>query len=281
MSLCEVSRDCLTVVFGYCVPYTIVSWVNKLIKKAIQQVPNILDGLSVNPNAIGYLSEHPELISWYHLSKNPNAIHLLEENIDKLEWKWGISMNPNAFHIYLQYCETNKSADLPWYWLCKNTRAVNWIYTNYPNQIDWSSLSSNPNALWLLQQYPNRIDWNELCYNPNPQAVQWVQENIHRISRVGRTTSGWVGLSGNPSAVHLFETYSHRLDRECLSLNPKAIPYLLQHPNYIDWNWLSLNPSAMSLLETHSERVNVGYLIENPSIFEPDNCRMSEWLLLW
>jgi hypothetical protein len=283
MSLSDISSDCLTVVYEYCVPYTMVSWVRERIEKEVQRIPDILDGLSVNPNAVGYLTKHPELISWYHLSKNPNAIHILETNVDKLEWSWGISTNPNAFHLYLQHHETDTMAPdyLPWYWLCKNTRAVNWIHINYPQYIDWSSLSSNPNALWLLEQYPDRIDWNELCYNPNPKAVEWVQHNIHRVSRIGTSSGGWGGLSGNPSAVHLLEEYSERLDKECLCMNPKAIPLLLQHPEMIHWGWLSLNPSAMDLLETHPEQVNIGYLIENPSIFQPDRSQMSEWIGLW
>lgn len=57
--------------------YKLKSWID----------PNLLDlqSLSLNPNAIDYLTENPEKIIWYYLSMNNNAINLLEKYPNKVD----------------------------------------------------------------------------------------------------------------------------------------------------------------------------------------------------
>jgi len=40
---------------------------------------------------------------WNCLSCNPNAIPILEKNLDKVDWNWLLSSNPNALHLLFEY----------------------------------------------------------------------------------------------------------------------------------------------------------------------------------
>jgi hypothetical protein len=41
---------------------------------------------------------------------------------------------------------------------------LDWININ---ELNWSGLSSNPDAVYLLEQFSDKIDWSELSKNPN------------------------------------------------------------------------------------------------------------------
>ena len=47
------------------------------------------------------------------------------------------------------------------------------------DKIDWTWLSSNPNAIHLLEENQDRIDWNFLSMNPN--AIHLLEQNIDKI----------------------------------------------------------------------------------------------------
>jgi len=57
------------------------------------------------------------------------------------------------------------------------------------DKLNWSILSSNPNAVALLRENPLQIDWTRLSRNPN--AIALLKENPDKID--------WSMLSKNPS----------------------------------------------------------------------------------
>jgi len=88
-------------------------------------------------HAIRLLEQHPEKISWQHLSKNRAAIHLLEQGLDKISWQH-LSKNPAAIHLLEQH----------------------------PDKIHYDWMSSNPAAMHLLKQHSLQ-EWRGLSRNPS------------------------------------------------------------------------------------------------------------------
>ena len=92
------------------------------------------------------------------------------------------------------------------------------IYNNNkPNDnINWHTLSRNPNAIHLLEQNLDKINWLSLSLNPN--AIQILEQNLDKIV--------WRALSGNLNAIHLLENNLDKIDWIQLSRNPNAIHLL-------------------------------------------------------
>ncbi len=51
-----------------------------------------------------------------------------------------------------------------------------WIHEN---QLNWDTLSANPNAMYLLETNPNKIDWWWLSRNPS--AIHLLEQNTEKI----------------------------------------------------------------------------------------------------
>ena len=66
------------------------------------------------------------------------------------------------------------------------TKLLDWIN---PNKINWSYLSSNPDAIHLLEKNPDKINWNQL--SANPAAIHLLEKNLDKID--------WDELSRNIS----------------------------------------------------------------------------------
>jgi hypothetical protein len=63
------------------------------------------------------------------------------------------------------------------------------------NKINWTILSSNPNAISTLEKNIDKINWKWLSKNPN--AIDLLKKNIDKID--------WEFLSKNPNAINLLE----------------------------------------------------------------------------
>jgi hypothetical protein len=55
--------------------------------------------------------------------------------------------------------------------------------------VNWSYLSSNPNAIHLLEKNLDKVDWKELSENPN--AIHILEKNLDKVD--------WLWLSCNPN----------------------------------------------------------------------------------
>jgi len=167
---------------------------------------------------------------WDGLSRNPNAINLLKNNLDKVRLTWLLE-NPNVLDIIdlidaalLEKC-LNRFSKSGSNRLFRNINVIK-LLKNYPDKIDWCSLSSNPDAIQLLKtKYPDKIDWNCLSLNINIEAIELLKQNPKKID--------WRQLSLNP--------------------NSEALKLLKENPKKISWRILSdnSNPEAIDLLKTY------------------------------
>lgn len=84
-----------------------------------------------------------------------------------------------------------------------NFEFLDWI--SKKDEINWSSLSKNPNAIELLQQNQDKIDWCILSENPN--SIHLLERNLDKIN--------WSLLSLNVNAVQLLRKNS---EKNCMEL---------------------------------------------------------------
>ena len=190
-----------------------------------------------------------------------------------------ISLNPNAID-FLSLPENKKYIN--WEQLSKNTNpnAIELLKAeimgnpNNPN-IDWYTLSGNPNAIEILDMYRDKIEWVDFSGNTSPRAIQIIKEDQVDIASRGyyrELHTSWYTISRNTSteAINFIsspENY-HNIFWDFLSANtnPKAIEMLivkesqefdledaqfnrLKTNEKISWINLSRNPKAISLLQ--------------------------------
>ena len=216
--------------------------------------------LSKNSDAMHILIKDPYLIDWAMLSTNPSskALEIIEENIinDNNTYS-GSTRKELAIQCNRIY------SDYPSFWrlLTTNTnpKAIEIIekyyYKLYPLEFDaeevidfWTDLCRNPNATHLIEKYPHYIDWKTILENPSPKAVEIIEKNLDKIYE-----DDFPILSGNPSAVHIFEkpeNLNKLFDWSylCKNLNPKAIDIIVNNWDKVDWFAFSQNPSAIHII---------------------------------
>jgi len=187
----------------------------------------------------------------------------------------------NIINIILQY-----------YWNIldgKKKILLNWIDKN---NLDWTQLSANPNAIDLLKirieyeksltpeeynklEERDKINWWELSANPN--AIELLKENQNKID--------WEMLSLNSNAIDLlkerieyensltdeeFDQLQNKINWTWLSENPNAIELLINNQDKINWTWLSENSNAIELLKENQHKINWSWLSKNLSIFKDE-----------
>lgn len=98
------------------------------------------------PEAIDFLNDHPEMVSWAGLSANPNpkVVNFLLKNPEKIDWR-GVKSNPNP--LFAPYIR-------------------NRIKNGPLSPGDWEDLNSNPLVVDILEKNRNKIDYTELSTNP-------------------------------------------------------------------------------------------------------------------
>jgi hypothetical protein len=113
--------------------------------------------------------------------------------IDKLDWGY-LSENPNAIDLLRDRIDFEKS-------LTQDE------YKNLPSKINWSSLCRNSDigAIYLLQENYDEIDWSVLSSNPN--AIHLLKDRVKyqlKIQEEGRMDTlklkeriSWIGISSN------------------------------------------------------------------------------------
>jgi hypothetical protein len=133
-----------------------------------------------------------------NLSKNPNAINFLKKNKMMICWM-SLHCNPNALELLNDYKVEKKYNNFLWPLLSVNSNAIELLKENQ-DKINWNSLSKNPNAIELLKENQDKINWNLLSKNPN--AIELLKENQNKIN--------WILLSKNPNII----TYDYKKIKE-------------------------------------------------------------------
>ena len=57
------------------------------------------------------------------------------------------------------------------------------------NEVNWHTLSKNPNAIHILEKNLDKVDWHALSMNPN--TIHILEKNLDKVN--------WSELSGNPN----------------------------------------------------------------------------------
>ena len=128
-------------------------------------------------------------------------------------------------------------------------------YGVYLDDIDWESLSSNPNAIDLLQKYSHKINWSWLSGNTNPRAIEMLKTHSHLID--------WRVLSANPAAIDMLKS---KIEKES-KMNERQLEKL---KDKIDWDMLSQNPNpeAIKILKANPDNINLDFLSANPAAID-------------
>lgn len=225
--------------------------------------------LSINPNAVEFLSKNQHMIDWSGLSANTNdgAIELLKANYtigtnNTINWKL-LSSNTNSGAISI--LRTNIE-HIDWYNLSNNTSsdAIK-LLQEYPNKIHWFVLSSNTNdgAIELLKNNPDKINWYLLSGNNNDGAIQLLKENLYKINwkmLSTNTNDGAIELLSVKDNMHLIDW-----DRLSMNSNPRAIKLLLQNKHNINWIGLAANSNdiIVDMMEKENKYINMRKLVQN------------------
>jgi ubiquitin len=152
----------------------------------------------------------------------------------------------------LLFKNQNKLDEVYWTNLSKNPNAVS-ILENKLDEVYWTNLSKNPNAISILENNLDKVHWQELSSNPN--AISILESNFDKIN--------WFYLSTNPNAIPILEKNMENIDWDGLSLNPNAIHLLENNLDKVYWALLSLNSNAIHILENHIEKIDWGNLSSN------------------
>ena len=101
------------------------------------------------------------------------------------------------------------------------------------------------------------VDWETLSSNPN--AISFLKQNLDQFGCLSSVC--WWGLSINPKAISILEQNPDRVKWDQLSSNPNinAISLLETKLDEVEWNryhlstWLSIN--AISILEKNVDKL--------------------------
>jgi hypothetical protein len=195
----------------------------------IKQIPNYHEYwhyICKNPRCIEMV-QNSNNYYWSSLSKNPKAIPLLRKNIKYIHWEY-LCMNP-----------------------CKE--AIE-LLMEYPEKIDWMTLSSNPYAIDVLRKNPYKIDYWGLCWNP--YAIDLVEAHMARTDIV--PVVSWLGLSQNRNAIHILEKNQDKIDWLQFSLNPSIF-----QPNYKRLTLERMNVLCEELMQKTFHPSKIQYWLEN------------------
>jgi hypothetical protein len=200
-------------------------------------------GISINPNALDFLSQNKKYIDYAILSKNthPKAIELLRAEIavnpENIDWR-ALSANPSAIDLLDENRSRIRLAALS-----GNTdpRAIQLLIERRLELTDGFG-TDGTDGTDGSPDYEDGIDWDALSGNISNEAIAFLSlpQNYNKIN--------WDTLSGNtnPNAIRLLTT---KYDEE-FALEDHIFKRLLLEPTKVlNWFKLSKNIEAISLLE--------------------------------
>ena len=100
----------------------------------------------------------------------------------------------------------------------RNKNAIELLRENLSegrDNIDWSELSANPNAIKLLRENPENIEWD--TYSANTNAITDLSTNLDKID--------WYYLSINNNAIDILRENQDKIDWTYISTNPAIFTY--------------------------------------------------------
>ena len=148
-------------------------------------------------------------------------------------------------------------------------KLLDWININ---NLNWSMLSLNPNAIHLLDEdTTNNINYYLIKSNPHIECFKNnIKSTINRHNRnnlIKMKRINWFYMSANSNNIKLLRENLNKIDWVILSSNPNAIELLKENKDKINWCYLSRNPNAIELLKENQDKIDWFMLSINPAIF--------------
>ena len=127
-----------------------------------------------------------------------------------------------------------------------------------PDQIDWFWLSRYPSdeAINILDNNIHKINVHGLVGNLNPK-VKGLLEKV--VGKLTRDDWSYLSKSHNPGVMLFLEEHLKKIDWSALSANTceGAIRILKNNLGKVVWYILSANPSAIEILESNFDKVDL------------------------
>jgi hypothetical protein len=247
--------------------------------------------LSVNPNAVDFLTEHPHLVSINILSNpNPEALPLIRMKLAQLSNDQNVmemmSANPNPGVISL--LEDPEYAHMrQWCSLSANPAAIN-LLEDHHELINYNFLCINPKARSLIQDLDHLTE-KQLCFlasNRSKWAMEMIEPYLGDVVNPEKKYMVWHNLSSNPFAVPLMEKYPECVNIGSACRNPKAIHIVksrLDDPS-ISLDVLSYNEAAIDLLRANPKKIKWGAAAQNKNfmqLWDEFKDKMMEYGCIW
>lgn len=119
------------------------------------------------------------------------------------------------------------------------------------NELIWSNLSINPNAVDMFYGNEDRICFRRVVHMK--EAIKFIEQNLDCL-----TDHEWSELNMNPAAIEILKKNNHRINLYELSGNPNGIDiiqYFIDKSSLysykLDIYKLYTNPSAIDIINTH------------------------------
>jgi hypothetical protein len=252
----------------------------KLLKKNINKINWKYLSTNTHPKAIKLLEKEIEKHMEWNFEELDNYAELDDDK--KIDWEF-ISSNPKTIHILIKKWKNerrlmrfdiekynklkNLNMIISWEYVSDNPEAIKLIkkkikledklsenrYYNLSKfeKINWSVLSSNPNAVEILS-LPENEDWiNWTILTKNPNAMKLIKKKIIKEESLSLSNNSQLTKSLSHSSDGLF--YDNSSFLESSTDSP------------LSYNFLS---ESNQLQETSSkDSINPYLLSENPSIF--------------
>ncbi len=160
-------------------------------------------------------------------------------------------------------------------------KLLDWININ---NLNWSMLSLNPNAIYLLEENIDNMNRYLIKSNPYIECLKNNKrhnrinliKNHEAIKLLKMKRINWFYTSANSNDIKLLRENLNKIDWVMLSSNPNAIELLRENPDKINWCYLSRNPNAIELLQENQDKIDWFMFSSNPSIFTYNYTKMQK-----
>jgi hypothetical protein len=244
--------------------------------------------LSLNPLAIDYLKENPNLISWTSLSLNINAAELLldPKNRNKIDWCC-LSRNENDEVVSFLLRPENRK-NINWISLSRNEndKAVDFITKpENINNIHWYNFNENNNPkvidFLIKPEYRHHIIIDK--FFPKKEAAPFILKNIHLFNDNNNNHNDinhndinhyykYLYLNPNPILLNLFKENFEEIDWYYMCQNPLLMDIIKdmdeeKYMDKIDWSSISFNTDkrAIDFLFNYPSKIHWHLLCGNRS----------------
>jgi hypothetical protein len=255
-----------------------------IIEKRVDRLRLMNDQLTGNKNAVNFLRNNYDYISYSKLYEHAHNIEFINAIINKMKYNmiyWReLSKNPGAMHILNN---PKYYYQIDWNNLIDNENAIELIRNNLDKvEKYWSKISSKPHLISLIEENMDKVDFDGLC--SNYKAIHILEKNVHKIH-------DYFGLRHNKHGYTLLIQFEPILDTEYNEYDKQIIyDYFddckkrnVEFDAYFYLSYVACTEEHFEFLRQNKHRIYYNMLSRNENIFVYDYDRMKKTrrLLPW